>query len=61
MEDPSPLREKPIQYSKVEREWIELHMAELETLGVVRRVNPGDPEPEFAVGAVLVKDGQSQQ
>ena len=28
-------------------------------LGVLRRVMPGEEEPTFTVGAVLVKEGQS--
>lgn len=29
-------------------------------MGVVRRVLPGEEEPVFIVGAILVKEGQSQ-
>lgn len=57
VEDETPLREKPIQYAREERNWIEEYLTDLEELGVVRRINPGDPEPTFAVNAVLVKDG----
>lgn len=57
VEDPSPLREKPIQYARAEREWIEKYMTEQEQLGVVKRVTPGSDEPTFAVGAVLVREG----
>jgi hypothetical protein len=26
-------------------------------LGIIEQINPGEPEPDFAVGLVLVKDG----
>ena len=32
-----------------------------EKLGIVRKVLPGEAEPRFVVGVVLVKEGQSQQ
>ncbi len=36
-------------------------MAAQEALGIVKRVLPGEEEPRFVVGVVLVKEGQSQQ
>ncbi len=30
-----------------------------EKLGIVKKVLPGEPEPRFVVGVVLVKEGQS--
>lgn len=36
-------------------------MASQEKLGIVKRVLPGEVEPRFVVGVVLVKEGQSQQ
>lgn len=35
-------------------------MAAQEKLGIVRKVLPGEVEPKFVVGVVLVKEGQSQ-
>ena len=58
--DRSIIREKAIPYSRPEREWIRTYMQKLCELGVVRQVMPGDPDPRFVVGAVLVKEGQSQ-
>lgn len=56
-----PIREKPIPYARHEREWIRGYMSKLEELGVVKQLKPGEPEPLFTVGVVLVREGQSQQ
>jgi hypothetical protein len=32
-------------------------MTKLEELGVVKHLKPGEPEPLFTVGVVLVKEG----
>lgn len=61
MEDPTAIRERPIPYNSVERAWIREYVASQVELGVLRRVLPGEEEPTFTVGAVLVKEGQSQQ
>ena len=59
--DDSPIRQRPIGYSFEERQWIREYMDSQEKLGIVRRILPGEPEPRFVVGVVLVKEGQSQQ
>jgi hypothetical protein len=53
----TPIKEKPIPYSRTEREWIREYLTKLEELGVVKKLMPGDPEPLFTVGVVLVKEG----
>jgi hypothetical protein len=59
--DDTPIRQKPIPYATKERAWINQYLAKLEELGVVKKLNPGEPEPLFTVGVVLVREGQSQQ
>jgi hypothetical protein len=59
--DDTAIREKAIPYAREERQWIREYCAKLCDLGILRQVLPGDEEPQFAVGAVLVKGGQSQQ
>ena len=59
--DPTPIRHKPITYAREEREFIRDDMAKMCRLGIVKKVEPGDPEPVFVVGIVLVKEGQSQK
>lgn len=53
----TPHREKPKPYAKDEREWIRNYLKNQVDLGILRQVMPGEPEPVFAVGAVLVKEG----
>ena len=58
--DDTPIRQRPIGYSHEERQWIREYMEAQEKLGIVRKVLPGEEEPRFVVGVVLVKEGQSQ-
>ena len=57
--DPTPIREKPIPYKKEERQWIRGYIQNQVELGILEEVKPGDPEPTFVVGCVLVREGQS--
>jgi hypothetical protein len=58
--DDSIIREKPIPYARNERQWINEYCEKLCELGILRKLKPGEPDPKFVVGVVLVKDGQSQ-
>lgn len=58
--DATPIKQRPIAYCAGERQWIREYMEGQEALGVVKRVLPGEEEPVFVVGAILVKEGQSQ-
>jgi hypothetical protein len=57
--DDTPIREKPIPYKKEERDWIKNYIKGLCALGILEEVLPGEEEPQFVVGCVLVKEGQS--
>ncbi len=56
----APIRQKPIPYARLERDWIRSYLTKLEELGVVKQLKPGEQEPLFTVGVVLVREGQSQ-
>lgn len=60
VQDKTPIRQRPIQYNKDERQWINNYLQIQEELGILQRVKPGEPEPTFVVPVVLVKGGQSQ-
>lgn len=57
VKDETPIRHKPIQYARPEREFIREDMAKMCKLGILREILPGEEEPIFVVGLVLVKDG----
>ena len=59
VEDATPIRERAIPYSAQERDWINKFMKTQEELQIMRKLRPGDKEPNFSVGVVLVKGGQS--
>ena len=40
-----------------EREWITQYCEKMCELGVMRKVMPGEDDPKFVVGVVLVKEG----
>ena len=55
--DPTPIREKPIPYKKEEREWIRGYISNQCDLGILQEIKPGEQEPVFVVGCVLVREG----
>jgi hypothetical protein len=57
--DDSIIREKPIPYARNERQWIKEYCDKMCELGILKKLKPGEEEPRFVVGAVLVKEGQS--
>ena len=59
--DPHPIREKPMPYKKEERAWIRNYINNQVELGILEAVGPGEKEPTFVVGCVLVREGQSGQ
>lgn len=61
VEDGTPIRQKPRPLPARERQWVREYVGAQEALGILKKVPPGGEEPVFAVNAVLVKGGQSQQ